>query len=157
MTYTPDTLREEAENLRTDTMGLGYSVRLGLHADAWAADRKDRDGAEDICRRLFSNNAALRKDIEAEALAHQGTIESWMAESKAMHDEYAALRKRLEEAERYHNRYAEHIRFWIGKDRDEDARQFALAGEEKPCPGCGVVGVNVHTLGCRVAALEEKP
>ena len=102
-------------------------VALSLHADAWeaieadnatlaqiylrcadqlhqaqadnAALREQADVDRSFIEQYQREVAALRKDIEAEALAHQGTIESWMAESKAMHDEYAALNKRLEEAE----------------------------------------------------------
>jgi hypothetical protein len=42
------------------------------------------------------------------------------------------LRKRLEAAERYHDRYAQYIRSFVGKDHDDDARVAALAGEAKP-------------------------
>jgi len=105
MNYTPNSLRASAQasnNMRlgewTDEQQRCHLQSDLAHADAWDRHIKRMDTAELDRHELLKANAALRKAIEAEALAHQGTIESWMAESKAMRDEYAALRKRLEEA-----------------------------------------------------------
>jgi hypothetical protein len=117
MTYTPDSLRALKRLLLRIGLNKWEAEQLDACADAWGADnyahaveiaakdvliaalREQADVDRSFIEQYQREVAALRKDIEAEALAHQGTIESWMAESKAMHDEYAALNKRLEEAE----------------------------------------------------------
>ena len=73
---------------------------------------------------------------------------------------YKDVRKRLEAAEKdraWLVDYAHKGPWATINDHKEFDRIAALAGEKK-CPGCGVVGVNVHLLGCPTAALagEEK-
>jgi hypothetical protein len=135
---TPETLTpDEADKLMTSGDGccMFCEVDLNLgrgHGDwckwpviraAWEADLNLAgdclEAAEEKLRGCHLVNKSLRTRLEA-------AREGWdlcLAELKRRD-------KRLEAAERYHDRYAQYIRSFVGKDHDADACDAALAGEK---------------------------
>ena len=107
-------------------------VALDLAADAWEEDQQTTADLRLVLQEQGGAMLSLRKRLEA-------------AETTAK-----LLAGMLSTFGRFSTMHPEDV-------LAEFSPPVALA-HDKPCPGCGVVGVNVHTLGCPAAlAGEESP
>jgi hypothetical protein len=103
-------------------------IECDCHLSVIASLRTRLEEWDDYCRAVMDEKCMLDQRHCTCVPALRKRLEAEERERKTYYD--MGYKDGMEEAERYHDRYAQHIRSFVGKDHDDDARVAALAGRK---------------------------